>query len=194
MIGVVGVRNHCCLCGILLRGLKRRFQRPKDVGEFVHKFCKPTPFLYPFLSAMSVGGSDALLQVPPRRRGSLWGICIPCVNWKRRVETSGLKRVKQPMLQLDQLICFLMQPGQHMEPDYRCMERLLQAARQSQNPFKGLFPSPVQSILERVEKDTFQCCVLAWWEYNGRTEFFSSGQEARRVRCAVKAVEDGFVI
>ncbi len=28
---------------------------------------------------------------------------------------------------------------------------------------------------------------MAWWEYNGRTEFFASPFEARRVRCAIKA-------
>lgn len=192
MAGPVGVRNHCCLCGITLRGLKRRFQRPRDLAEFVSKHCKPTPFLYPFLCGASLlhEGEASMSKASPKRKGSLWGVCIPCVNWKRRVETFGLKRVKQPMLQLDQLICFLMQPGQHMEPDFRCMERLVQAARQQQNPFKGVFPCPVQSILDIVKKDTFQACVIAWWEYNGRTEFFSSGHEARRVRCAVKAAED----
>ena len=35
--------------------------------------------------------------------------------------------------------------------------------------------------------NTYQHCVAAWWEYNGRTEFFATAQEARRVRCALKA-------
>jgi hypothetical protein len=27
---------------------------------------------------------------------------------------------------------------------------------------------------------------MSWWAYNGHTEFFASGYEAREVRCAVK--------
>jgi hypothetical protein len=167
--------SFCCLCGIrLTQGVKRRYQRAAECAAFVRKRCKASPFLYSFLVAQT--GAEAI------------GVCIPCVNWKRRVETCGLRRMRLPMLQLDQLICFLLRPGQHMEPDRRCMGRLVLAARDPGNPYRCVFPAPVKAILERVEADTFVACVAAWWEYNGRTEFFASGQEARRVRGAVKAV------
>jgi hypothetical protein len=50
-----------------------------------------------------------------------------------------------------------------------------------------VFPSPVKKITQSILGDTFQHCVVAWWEYNGQTEFFASAQEARRVRCAIKS-------
>jgi hypothetical protein len=166
--------DHCCLCGIHLDGLKRRYQSPRETSRFIRECCKPSPFLYAPLSNLECS--------PPRQ-----GICIPCVNWKRRVETIGLRRTRQPKLQMDQLICYLLQPGAHAEPDHRCMERLIQAARQPGNPYRALFPVPVQTILDAVQENTFHACVVAWWAYNGNTEFFASGQEARRVRCALKA-------
>jgi hypothetical protein len=68
------------------------------------------------------------------------------------------------------------------------MERLVSAVRQPGNPyFRLVFPLPVQRIVRDIRGNTFQDCVMAWWEYNGRTEFFASAQEARRVRCALKA-------
>ena len=186
--------QHCCLCGIKLFGLKRRFQSPANTAAFVAKHCKPTPFIYPLLSSESGGGDSSVSksgQQSCKRRSMLRGVCIPCVNWKRRVETCGLKRSKHPMLQLDQLICFLMQPGYHVEPDHRCMERLVMAAQQPDNPFRSFFPVAVQTILDAAKAPTSQACVYAWWEYNGCTEFMASGPEARRVRCVVKAVEGG---
>lgn len=170
------IRQTCCLCGIGLGRQKRRFQCTEEIRSFVRKHCKISPFLYSRLVVVSHSPSARV------------GVCIPCVNWKRRVETNGLKRTKQPLLQLDQLILFLMQPGVFPEPDHRCMRRLVEGVRQADNPYKHLFPVPVQSILDMTKDNTYRACVAAWWEYNGRTEFFSSGQEARRVRSVVKAL------
>jgi hypothetical protein len=156
--------------------MKRRFQSTEENRLFVLQKCKPSPFLYQLLSA------------PLREASRREPVCIPCVNWKRRVETGGLKRTKTPMLQLDQLLCFLMQPGTYMEPDQRCMERLIRGARQTDNPFRGIFPISASVILDTTKENTYHDCVRAWWEYNGRTEFFASGQEARRVRCVVKSL------
>lgn len=88
------------------------------------------------------------------------------------------------------MILFLMQPGKHPEPDLRCMERLVSAVRQESNPYKAIFPLPVQAMVRTIKDNTYLHCVAAWWEYNHRSVFFASTQEARRVRCALKA---GFV-
>jgi hypothetical protein len=45
----------------------------------------------------------------------------------------------------------------------------------------------VKRITLDIQGDTYQHCVVAWWKFNGQTEFFASAQEARRVRCAIKA-------
>lgn len=173
---IIMLARHCCMCGISLpRGCKRRFQGVEDSVAFVARRCKATPFLFTHLSGSRAGA----------RREE--GVCIPCVNWKRRVQTEGLKRTRRPMLQLDQLICFLLRPGEHQEPDHRCMERLVRAARDPTNPYRCVFPLPVRAILDAASDDSTHACILAWWEYNGRSEFFASSQEARRVRMAIKA-------
>ena len=171
----VSERQSCCvLCGIRLDGMKRRFFCPVQGSRFVRDSCKPSPFVHAFLA----------------REGALDGVkhymCIPCVNWKRRIVDGSRRRFGRPLLQLDQMILYLMQPGRHQEPDMRCMQRLVRAVCQPSNPYLHLFPTPVRWMVGRIKGYAYRDCVLAWWEYNGRTEFFSSPQEARRVRSAVK--------
>lgn len=169
--------RFCVLCGTRLDGLKRRLFCPVEGRRFIRERCRPTPFLHAFLSS-----SDA-------PDGTAQYMCIPCVNWKRRVVQARPRGgAKRPLLQLDQMILFLMQPGRQQEPDLRCMERLVRAVRQAHNPYRAsVFPAPVRWIAARIAGDTFHDCVVAWWEYNGQTEFFASAQEGRRVRCALKA-------
>lgn len=163
------------LCGIRLEGMKRRLFCPVQGCRFVRDFCKATPFLHAHLSR------EGVLEEGKHH------MCIPCVNWKRRIVQGSRRRFGRPMLQLDRMILFLMQPGRHQEPDMRCMERLVRAVRQPSNPYRALFPSPVRWMADRIRGDTYMDCVMAWWEYNGRTEFFASPQEGRRVRTVLKA-------
>lgn len=175
--------SHCCLCGIQFDAhMKRRLQDRDELPRFVLDRCKPTPFLYQRLSQPD-------LLVHTVGRGQLY-LCIPCVNWKRRVETRSLRRTRLPRLQFDQLIYFLLQPGVYPEPDHRCMERLIVGARQPSNPLSVVFPTPVSAILAKVECDTYAACVTAWWYYNGCTEFFASGKESRRARGVFKRLGD----
>lgn len=171
--------HHCAFCGIgLFSGLKCRLFNETQGRRFVTQRCKNTPFLYAFLTQE---------RPAPKSHNSKQFLCIPCVNWKRRAEHGLLKRTQQPMLQLDQMILFLMQPGRFQEPDHRCMERLVMAVRQPDNLYRNLFPSPVLKITMDISDNTYQHCVAAWWRYNDRTEFFASAQEAKRVRSAIKA-------
>lgn len=173
----MAVACHCVLCGIQLDGMKRRLFCPVEGVRFVQECCRETPFLQAYLSSRGDW----------RHAGAEY-MCIPCVNWKRRVLQGGRRRGKKPLLQLDRMILFLMQPGMQQEPDMRCMERLIRAIRQPDNPYVShVFPTPVRWIVGRITGDTFHACIAAWWEYNGRTEFFASAREARRVRCALKA-------
>jgi hypothetical protein len=174
--------QSCCICGIGVDPTtKRRLQTRKELKDFVANFCKPTPFVFGVL-ARPLLACEMDERVP---------ICIPCVNWKRRVESLGLKRVRYPMLQMDQFIMFLMQPGVFPEPDTRCLNRLIKAARQPDNRFIDVFPLPVKTIMANTASSSWKACILAWWEYNGRTHFFASGQEAKRVRRAVKRIGPG---
>lgn len=170
--------SHCAFCGINLQGgLKRRLFNSTQGRRFVQQRCKSTPFLYSVLTRAPAASDNPEKQY----------LCIPCVNWKRRAEHGRLKRTRQPMLQLDQMILFLMQPGRFQEPDHRCMERLVIAVRQPDNLYRFIFPFPVLRITRDITGNTYQHCVAAWWVYNGKSEFFSSPQEAKRVRSAIKA-------
>ena len=164
--------EHCLLCGTNLCGLKRRFQPREDVRKFVQAKCRPTAFVFQHLVN---GGAPG--------RG---GLCIPCVNWKRRASNGSLRRCTKPLLQLDQLILYMLDPGCVPEPDLRCMERLFCALRQAGSPLRASFPLPVQTMLGRLQGNTYLHAVAAWWEYNDRTEFFQSAGQARRVRLAFK--------
>ncbi len=153
--------------------MKRRMQSREELAAFVLRRCWPTPFLYQLLSCPQ----------PPGETDSRHELCIPCVNWKRRVvQARSVRRKRLPVLQMDQLIYYLLRPGVYPEPDRRCMGRLLVAARQSDNPFRFVFPLPVQTMLVNVRADTPAGCIEAWWGYNGSTEYFASGGEAKRVR------------
>lgn len=167
-------RDHCTLCGIRFEGGCRRFQDWSSLLAFLRRRCKPTPFVHGFLTGMRC------------EQGGARGVCIPCINWKRRVDGAGLRRAKTPMLQLDQLVLYMMQPGKHPEPDRRCMDRLIRAMRQDDNPFQHALPLPAQTIVRGIQGNTYLHVVASWWEYNGKTDFFSSSEEVRRVRCAIK--------
>lgn len=172
-------QDHCCLCGTPSKpGTKRRMQDRQELVNFVTRRCWPTPFLFQALSQCLQDARDE------ESREERLVVCIPCVNWKRRVAevTLSKRRNRLPMLQLDQIIYYLLRPGVHPEPDRRCMGRLLAGARQADNPFRHLFPLPVQTILSALKRDTYTACIEAWWDYNGRTEFLASGGEAKRIR------------
>jgi len=164
--------EHCLLCGMRLCGMKRRFQPREDVRKFVLAKCRPTPFAY--------------LHIVNGKAPGRGGLCIPCVNWKRRANGTGLRRCARPLLQLDQLMLFMLDPGGVPEPDQRCMDRLFRALRQADNPLRASFPLPVQTMLGSLGGNTYLHAVAAWWEYNDRTDFFQSAGQAKRVRLALK--------
>jgi len=134
--------------------------------------CQPTPHAYRHFSGLD--GPGRVL------------VCIPCVNWKRRANGTGLRRCARPLLQLDQLMLFMLDPGSVPEPDQRCMDRLFRALRQPDNPLRASFPLPVQTMLGTLGGNTYLHAVAAWWEYNDRTDFFQSAGQAKRVRLALK--------
>ena len=164
--------DHCFLCGILLKKSKRRYQDTSELHNLVKYKCKSTPFVY-----------QCIKEIPETK----CPVCIPCVNWKRRVTKEGLKRTKKPFVQLDQLILYILHPGANKELDQRCMGRLFKAIQQPENPFRSCIPLPVLTILGGIKNITYKEAVKKWWNYNGQTEFFKSQHTSRRVRSMLKA-------
>ncbi len=167
--------DHCQLCGIMLPLQKRRYQDTSELHALIKEKCKATPFIY----------SSIMNYKDPKSP-----ICIPCVNWRRRVTKEGFKRSRRPLVQMDQLILYIMHPGANKELDQRCMGRLFEAIQQPDNPYRSCLPLPVVTILGGIQAITYNEVVKKWWEYNGCTEFFKSRNASKTVRAMLKAERD----
>lgn len=185
------MNTHCWLCCADLQHRVRRYQSAAELKAFVSTQCYETPYMYRAIVNMEIE-EDAK---------ATW--CVPCINWKRRCsmgdltrarkhpiygqyKNPGLKKFPKPLLQMDQFILFLMQPGRYHVPDKRCLERLLAAIKDPENPWKLSVPLAVQSILAMAEGDTVHDLVRAWWKYNNQTSFFRHSETARLVRAVIK--------
>lgn len=140
-------------------------------------------------------------------------LCIPCVNWKRRCVYSLIakkntptkpalqrkttfkpQRFTKPLLQIDQMILFAMNPGKFLLPDKRCVLRLIDSLKDSENYLVRLaVPDAAKEIVsgvtEREDKKLIVCQLThSWWKYNGYTHFFTHAGTARLVRLAIKHV------
>lgn len=167
----------CWLCGIDLHGKRRRYQDAKKLQEGIRERTKPTPYVQAWLASRPLEAEREPL-------------CVACTNWYRRICNGTLRRNRRPMVQLDQLMLYLLNPGKCHEPDARCMDRLVRAARQpTGNGALHVFPLPALEILGLMQGTTAEAGLLAWWDYNDRTEFFSNAEAAKRVRAVLKRRE-----
>ena len=159
--------SRCFLCGCLpAKGCR---QLTNDLKAFTQMNCQPTPFAYDFIMQSETEEEHATL-------------CIPCLNWKRRT----MRRSRKVYLQIDQMICYILQPGRMNEPDQRCVQRLLKALADDGNPLSSSAPMPVKTIVANLAAHDLYSIGLAWWEYNRKTPFFRHPQTARIVRSIVK--------
>ena len=162
--------EHCFLCGISLPACKnRRYKPTQELQRFVQASCQATPMAFAYIT----NHVDFPRESP---------VCIPCVNWKRRTEA----RKGKTLLQVDQLISYILQPGRMGELDQRCLPRLVEALSDKGSPFAPSVPLPVQSILARAESGDSLSLALAWWEFNGRSQFFRHTQTAKIIRGFLK--------
>lgn len=181
--------DQCFLCGIpIVYERSRRYQSVEKIRLLLKSRCIATPFAYQTL----LHASDVQAREP---------ICIPCVNWKRRLEGGHQRKVylqvflacfcefssqSNPDSQVDQTILYLLHPGRVHEPDQRCVERLLRALQSPLNRVRGAIPLPALTILGNLDRHDIPSITRAWWDYNGRTPFFRHSQTARLVRALRK--------
>ena len=200
---VSSASTSCCIfCGGLIplypanASYNKRKRTLTNLSLFVTSRCQPTPFAYQYFSG--VRGEDRVL------------LCISCVNWQRRACGQGKrpksinnKPKKRPLLFLDQFALFMLKPGTTSFPDQRCVLRLVQALQSTQvsddwvpKLLLGLLPVPVQTMVLSIDmrslrgimsdSSVLNGMVKAWWEYNGRTSFFSHHLTAKLVRRVLK--------
>lgn len=182
--------EFCLFCGTVIpeNDTRKRCKTPASIREFVTDYCRPTCIVYPILA-----------NLQGERRLPL---CIACVNWQRRCGQGQRKRCngKKPMLLLDHFVMFMLEPGKTIVPDQRCGLRLVKAlladldARKTGAPTSGvleLMPVQVQIMVSSLPKDICGDTLLpqlvkAWWEFNGRSLFFSHHLTAKLVRKMIK--------
>ena len=193
--------TSCCIfCGGLIPLSNASYNKRKrtltSLSHFVTTRCQPTPYAYQYFSG--VRGEDSVL------------LCISCVHWQRRAcgqgkrpSVSNNKPKKRPLLFIDQFALFMLKPGTTAFPDQRCVLRLVLALQGTQKSedwvprlLLGLLPVPVQTMVLSIDMRSLQGMmsdssvlngmVKAWWEYNGRTSFFSHHLTAKLVRKVLK--------
>ena len=196
-----GTSSTCIFCGGLVASTpetahNKRKRTLTSLGIFVSLRCQATPYAYQYFS--SVRGEARVL------------LCISCVNWQRRAcaarKGSNGKAWKRPLLFIDQFALFMLKPGTTPFPDQRCVMRLLHALHRAGRDGGGdwvpglllsLLPVPVQAMVLSLdvaslptpplpESSVLNAMVRAWWEYNGRTVFFSHHLTAKLVRRMLK--------
>ena len=176
----------CIFCGTALSASekRKRCRTRSGLGEFVTKFCKPTDVVYPHLAQLS--GEERL------------PLCIPCVNWLRRCAAGQRKRCagQKPYLLADHFVLFMLEPGKVIIPDQRCALRLVcaSATEECAKPLLSVMPVQVQVMVSMIGQGAKHLntgnlvfeLVRVWWEYNGRTVFFSHNLTAKLVRKMIK--------
>jgi hypothetical protein len=189
--------SSCILCGGRFAAGSGRKRTLSSLALFVSQRCQPTPYAYQFFSG--VRGESCVL------------LCISCVNWQRRALGQGKRTAAQngkpwrrPLLFIDQFALFMLQPGTVILPDQRCVLRLLQSLKRDEAAddfvpglLMGLLPVPVQAMVASFdlnslgseglsEGSVLHGMVSTWWQYNGRTPFFSHHLTAKLVRRVLK--------
>ena len=161
----------------------RRRKSLNSLRQFVTQRCRPTPYAYAAFAGLQ-GEERALL-------------CIPCVNWQRRC--MRWRAPQKPLLLIDQLILFMLEPGRTPVPDQRCALRLMRSLRRRDGDcvshlLLGAMPVPVQAMLFSLPESVFDgeeplgvALVRAWWDFNGRTCFLSHHMTAKLVRRLIKS-------
>ena len=184
--------SSCIFCSGLIPLLagtiyNKRKRSLRSLAQFVSTRCRPTPYGYQHFSA--VRGEARVL------------LCISCVNWQRRSADVERKKKAKPLLLLDQVALFMLEPGTVTFPDQRCVLRLLTRLRDPGDDWVprlllGLLPVPVQAMINmlpsppcRADESVQKLVVRVWWEYNGRTVFFAHHLTAKLVRKMIRNSE-----
>jgi hypothetical protein len=190
--------TSCCIfCGGLIplqssSTYNKRKRSLKSLAQFVLARCQPTPYGYQYFSA--VQGEERVL------------LCISCVNWQRRASGAGRKKIgptKKPMLLMDQVALFMLEPGTIQFPDQRCVLRFVMSLRTVSdgctdwvpNLLLGLMPVQVQTMIgmlpPQLTENVLNSIVRVWWDYNGQTPFFAHHLTAKLVRKMIKNAGGG---
>jgi hypothetical protein len=189
----------CVLCGhVLFHGVGRRYKKHEVMKELITRKCVATPYVYSCITKHASGDGKHT-------------VCIACVNWTRRLSLrNNLEKVLIPM---DNLILFVMKPGQYVEPDKRTLVRLLHSLCRGSvsdgvapmlnhyNCFEDGTMRSVKKILRDkyfvgdsdkddgvdYSKDAIVDLIIReWWIYNGMSDCLEDKATGRYVRRMIR--------
>lgn len=200
----------CCSSGATSDSNKRT-KRKVEIAQFVKDWCKPTPFLYPVLSNLS--GSERMNLCIPCI--NWYRRCSQGMR-KRSGGQKQLLRVDQLILYLIEPGSVL-KPDQRCL--WRLLRTLKGSEQEGiRLPWMDVVPLPVQIMLTNVDANrilsfdqqvdrsipellrrstsqghiVFDELLKVWWEYHGKTRFFTHQGTAKLMRKWVKDyVESG---
>ena len=165
------------LCGAQTPREELRVVRLAGLQELLRVRCVPTGF-----------HMRAVLALPSENVGA--GLCSLCVHWRRR--TQQLRAGHRNLTPFDHVLRLAIAPGTAPALDKRNWHKLLTRLLAPDNMFADLMPSPARSILTAMLQadpgaDHGRTLALAWYEQNGRPQFFSSSKIAQAVRRHVRS-------
>jgi hypothetical protein len=112
---------------------------------------------------------------------------------KRKHSLSFAVKFEKPLLQIDQMILFVIYPGKFMLPDRRCLARLVESMQDTTNIIlQQIMPTNVQYIFEHMKKGSTSLVhdiMHSWWLYNNQPHFLMHPSTAKLVRNMLKHVE-----
>ena len=168
----------CLFCsGCVLQG-DRRFVERTRLQTFTAAHFHASPFMYSKIADSRIREFEPL--------------CTSCSCMMRRAEKSGPRAVRERNgLPIDRFLTYLVNPGEVQLVDCRCLTRIRESLSvdvlgAAWEHLPGMVAPLVTAVRERLragdDRPTQTLMVEAWWNYNGRPEYFSRSSAARVVR------------
>jgi hypothetical protein len=183
------------LCGhVLSCDTARRYKKHDVLKQLVIRKCIPTAYVYSCVVNYRGAGKHT--------------VCIACVNWTRRLSIRKGKDLV--FIPIDNVILFVMQPGEYLEPDKRTLVRLLHSLcvpvvveeeprnsvlNQYSSFESGCMRSVKKVLLEKYfvagqevdisdyhKEPVIDTIIREWWIFNGMPCFLDNKRIGRYVR------------
>lgn len=161
----------CIFCGTTRWKFKGQIHSLAEIHSIFTKHIIQTDFHYALVMNLQP-------SVVPHVRS-----CWNCSNWKRHIVKKNTAKRYSPV---DHLIHYATEPGPVLEPDHRCLPRLISVILDPANPFHSLLSvhcvAILSSALDKTDEEIPQAVGWAWWKINESSPFFRSKKTSKIVR------------
>lgn len=124
-------------------------------------------------------------------------LCKNCSLFLKRTAIAAKKKKFRicNILPMDQNICFILEPGSVPRPDIRNLRRMFHIAEYAKQNNTENFYFSLPFVKDMVEhmlinyangQNEMDSIAQAWWQLNGKCDFFSNKDTARFIRNYIK--------